>query len=224
MQRLNHHHLYIFWIFGETESFTKTAQALSIAQSAVTLQIRQLEEVLSLSLVDRTHPRRPEITAEGRKVLEYAETIFESSRELLNWSTKGALPKQRTLKIGALSGLSRNLQFEFVKPMLGNPKIKFEITTGDQEKLVALLREHQIDVILTSNNIKVDPKVQFYSHVLTSSPVVLVMSRNLRKSKKQQLKDLILNVIFIKSYRNYGFVGEIIQTCRFMIGPNSHLV
>jgi len=90
MQRLNHHHLYVFWMFAKTSSFTKTAESLSIAQSAVTSQVKRLEEVLGINLIDRTNPRRTQISAEGRKVLEYADSIFESSRELINWATKGS--------------------------------------------------------------------------------------------------------------------------------------
>jgi hypothetical protein len=39
-----------------------------------------------------------------------------------------------------------------------------------------------------------------------------------------QVAKFFLNEIFIKSYRNYGFVGEIITPCRFMIGSSSHSV
>ena len=133
VQRLNHHHLFIFWIFGKSSSFTRAAEELSIAQSAVTLQIKTLEEALGLTLVDRRNFRKPVLTNEGRRVLEYASSIFETSRELLNWATKGSLPKQLILRLGAISGLSRNLQYEFIEPLLGKPEYKFEVVTGDQK-------------------------------------------------------------------------------------------
>ena len=189
MQRLNHHHLYVFWMFSKTSSFTKTADSLSIAQSAVTSQVKLLEEALGLSLVERANPRRPQITDEGRKVLEYADSIFESSRELINWATKGSLPKKRSIRIGAISGLSRNFQFEFMEPLIKEVDVKFDITTGDQDNLIRLLSEHQLDVVLSSRNADPDHKTQLHSHVITKSPLLFVIRK---KAKRKNDLNFIL--------------------------------
>lgn len=191
MQRLNHHHLYVFWIFSRTSSFTRTAEALSIAQSAVTSQIKLLEDALELNLIDRKNPRRPQITEDGRKVLEYANSIFESSRELINWATKGSLPNKRTLRIGAISGLSRNFQFEFIQPLIKDTNLKFEITTGDQENLIRLLVEHKLDVVLSSRNADPDHKIQLHSHVITKSPLLLVMRKQSNNKRKKDLNSIL---------------------------------
>ena len=188
MQRLNHHHLYLFWIFGKTENFTKTAEELRIAQSAVTSQLRSLEEALELTLIDRTNPRRPQITNEGRKVLDYADSIFEASRELINWASHGSLPKKQILRIGAISGLSRNLQYEFIKPLLNRTDIKFEITTADQKTLVEQMNQHSLDVMLTSCNVSSEYGGKIQSHVLTSSPIIFVTNNLKRDSKSKKLQ------------------------------------
>lgn len=180
MQRLNHHHLYIFWIFGQVGSFTLTAQRLSIAQSAVTTQIKQLEQSLGFLLINRNKKRSTELTHEGHKVLEFANSIFESSQELLRWAAEGQAATQ-VIKVGALSGLSRNLQYEFLAPSIGKPGIKIEVTTGDQDNLLQLLKNHSIDVILSSHNVKSAEAVSLYSHVLTSSPIVFVLATERRR-------------------------------------------
>lgn len=191
MQRLNHHHLYVFWIFAKTSSFTKTAETLLIAQSAVTSQVKLLEDALGLNLIDRTNSRRPQVTEEGRKVLEYAESIFESSRELINWATKGSLPKKRSMRIGAISGLSRNFQFEFIEPLIKETEVKFEITTGDQDNLIQMLSEHQLDVVLSSRNADPDFKTQLHSHVITKSPLLFAIGKRMVAKGKRDL-NLIL--------------------------------
>jgi LysR family transcriptional regulator, transcriptional activator of nhaA len=192
MQRLNHHHLYVFWIFAKTSSFTKAAETLSIAQSAVTSQVKLLEEAIGIGLVDRTNPRRPQLTEEGRKALEYADSIFESSRELLNWATKGSLPQKRSIRIGALSGLSRNFQFEFIEPLLKDASIKFDITTGDQDNLIKMLSEHQLDVVLSSRNADPDHKTQLHSHVITKSPLLFVIGKKNKLKGKRDLNSILL--------------------------------
>lgn len=181
MERLNHHHLYIFWTVAKQGSFTKAAGQLRIAQSAVTAQIKALEESLEMQLIDRSNRRKPSLTDEGKKVVEYADSIFESSLELLKWARHGELAKAQRLRLGALSGLSRNLQYEFLRPALGKPGIHIEVTTGDQEKLVRLLREHALDVILSSHNVQPEGRVSFHSHVLTRSPLIFVAQNGLFK-------------------------------------------
>ena len=182
MERINLHHLYIFWVFGKSSSFTQAASDLSIAQSAVTAQIKQLEHELELSLVNRDNPRRPQLTAEGKRVLEYAQSIFEISQELMNWAMQGSSPALQTLRIGAISGLSRNLQFEFMKPLVHKPEIRFQVTTGDQKNLLKMLLQHDLDVVLSSRNVDEDSAQKLSTQVLTASPLVLVESRE--KSQK----------------------------------------
>jgi LysR family transcriptional activator of nhaA len=150
-----------------------------------------LEDALSLDLLDRSNPRRPQITEEGRRVLEYADTIFESSRELINWATKGSLPKRRSVRIGAISGLSRNFQFEFIEPLIKDLDVKFDITTGDQDNLIQMLSEHQLDVVLSSRNADPDYKTQLHSHVITKSPLVFVVNKNSTPKGKIELSYLL---------------------------------
>lgn len=191
MNWLNYHHLYYFWLLSKEGSFTKVAERLSIAQSAVSGQILQLEDSLQMQLLDRTNKRNPILTEEGKKILEYASTIFETGEELQNWVRTGNTNKEVILRVGALSGLSRNFQYEFLRPAIMNENLKIEVTTGDQEKLVRMLREHSLDLILSSHNVVPDGRVTFYSHVLQSSPLIFVTSKK-NKLKSKKLKDLLL--------------------------------
>lgn len=191
MDRLNYHHLYLFWVLAREGTFTKTGDALSIAQSAVTSQIKTLETVLGLDLIDRTNRRKPILTEDGKSVLEYANSIFEIGDELLNWAKRGTHQQNLSLKIGALSGLSRNLQFEFLEPALALKTVRIEVTTGDQEKLIRLLKEHHLDLILSSHNVPSDGRVTIHSNVLTTSPLVFVVSKANKMRGKVDLKDYL---------------------------------
>lgn len=191
MERINHHHLHIFWTLARVGTFTKAAYELSIAQSAVTAQIKTLEESLGLTLIDRSNRRRPELTEEGKRVLEYADTIFETSQELLKWATKGKEPKAAVIRVGAIASLSRNIQYEFLKPILADPSVTISVTTGDQDNLIRLLREHALDVVLTSHNVRSTGTVLFYSHVLTTSPLIFVSKTERRTAKGSDLKGVL---------------------------------
>ena len=197
MNWLNYHHLYYFWLLSQEGTFTKVAERLKIAQSAVSEQIHQLEISLDLSLLDRSNKRRPILTEEGIKILEFAKTIFETGEELQQWAKTGPSKKEATLKRGALSGLSRNVQDEFIKPILKKPNLKIEVTTGDQEKLTQMLKDHSLDLILSSHNVLADGRVTFYSHVLHSSPLVFVTAKESRTKKLNFKEALATKKIFL---------------------------
>lgn len=53
MRNLNFHHLYYFWVVAKEGHLTRAAQQLHVAQSALSSQIRQLEEQLGNPLFKR---------------------------------------------------------------------------------------------------------------------------------------------------------------------------
>jgi len=50
MAQLNYHHLRYFWAIAHQRSLTKAAQHLHVSQSALSIQLRQLEERLGQQL------------------------------------------------------------------------------------------------------------------------------------------------------------------------------
>lgn len=208
MDRINYHHLYIFWILSKEGTFTKTAEQLRIAQSAVTSQIKSLEDSLGMLLIDRNNRRKPILTDEGKAVIEFATSIFEAGDELLKWAKQGAYQKTQILRVGALSGLSRNLQYEFLKPILSLKGVRVEVTTGDQEKLTKLLKEHHLDLILSSHNVSADGRVTLHSNVLTTSPLVLAISKS-KKIRGGEAKDYLSQKPICLPSRNFETRPEI---------------
>ena len=60
-------------------SFTKAAEELHLAQSAISQQIRRLEHELGVEVFRRTS-RKVELTAEGRVILGYAQRVLARGR------------------------------------------------------------------------------------------------------------------------------------------------
>ncbi len=67
----------------DTGSFSAAARRLLRGQSAVSLQIKRLEEQLDTRLLNRTS-RRVALTAEGEMVLGHARTLLRLNEQLLN--------------------------------------------------------------------------------------------------------------------------------------------
>ena len=109
MVDLNYHHLRYFWAVAKEGGLTRAAERLHVSQSALSTQIRQLEEHLGQSLFVRA-ARSMQLTEAGQLALGYAETIFRAGDELVDVLQGEAMPKRAVLRVGSVATLSRNFQ------------------------------------------------------------------------------------------------------------------
>ena len=85
--------LKVFWAAARHGSFVKAANELHVTASAVSLQIRQLEDELGLKLFERT-PKGLALTAAGSRVLPDVNAAFDKLRATfatLNDAEEGAV-------------------------------------------------------------------------------------------------------------------------------------
>lgn len=148
MDRLNYHHLRYFREVAHDGGLSRTADRLGLSQSALSTQIKHLEDRLGHALFDRVG-RRLELTEVGRITLDHADRIFETGAELLATldQSSTALPP---LRVGALSTLSRNFQIRFLGPVLSRPDVGLTLRSGSAESLLDALRSLFLDVVLST--------------------------------------------------------------------------
>ena len=91
--------LTLFQLVAETGSFTRAAERASLTQSAITRQIRGMEDRLGVPLFERT-TRHVSLTRAGRLMQGKSKTILDATNELLDevQRTFGKAPP--TLRIG----------------------------------------------------------------------------------------------------------------------------
>jgi len=182
---MNYHHLYIFWTLTKEGSFSRAAKSLGISQSAVTSQVKALEGFLGIALVDRSNRRLPRITEKGEHVAQQAFDIFEKGQAILEWSQSGQAQALSSIGIGAISGLSRNFLYEFLKPLLSASNCRVKITTGDQKKLLRQLETRQLDLILSSHNVSLDGPNNYHSQLVQKSDLVFAIKTSALRQKKK---------------------------------------
>ena len=81
MSFLNYHHLRYFRAIATEGTLTRAAERLNISQSAMSIQLRSLEESIGQSLFHRRN-KALILTEAGRIALEYAESIFRAGDEM----------------------------------------------------------------------------------------------------------------------------------------------
>lgn len=145
--RLNFHHLQYFWAVAKDGNLTRTAARLRVSQSALSAQIRQLEDAIGDPLF-RREGRRLVLTEAGEIALTYADDIFSLGTQLLTTLKRGRR-RTETLRLGAVATLSRNFQESFVKPLLRS-RITLRLSSGRFDELLEALARHELDMVLAN--------------------------------------------------------------------------
>jgi LysR family transcriptional activator of nhaA len=190
--RLNYHHLHYFWAVAREGNLTRAAQRLHIAQSALSTQIRQLEEQLGQPLFDR-RGRRLELTEAGRIALDYADTIVTAGNELVGTLRDGRRAERHVLRVGAVATLSRNFQRAFLAPVLKDPSLALALQSGSLAELLARLRAHTLDVVLSNRRVPEDADHAWRSRRIARQQVSLLGPKRARAFRfPEELADVPL--------------------------------
>jgi LysR family transcriptional regulator, transcriptional activator of nhaA len=172
---LNYHHLRYFRAVAHAGGLTRAAARLNLSQSALSTQLRQLEEQLGHPLFERVG-RRLELTEAGRIALDHAETIFRAGDELLG-TLQGHGPARRVLRVGSIATLSRNFQLGLLRPLLGRSDVELVVRSGSMRELLAGLAARNLDLVLSNLPVPRDAAVGWHSRLLDEQPVSLVGRR-----------------------------------------------
>lgn len=187
MDRLNYHHLRYFREVATVGNLTKAAARLNLSQSALSTQIRQLEERLGHPLFDRVG-RRLVLTEAGGIALDHADRIFDAGEELV-----AALGQRdgtvRPLRLGAQSTLSRNFQLRFLRPVLAAGEVDLILSSGSNAVMLEGLQALALDIVLTTVVPPHDTVSNLIAHRISGQPVGLYgVAERLRHGS---LKDLL---------------------------------
>ena len=141
------------------ESFTLAAKELHLTQSAISHQIRELEDYFGKPLFLRKN-RKVEPTAEGRRLLESLSRVFDVIEAACNEVTLAPSSQVLVLHCSpsfAAKWLSPRLP-EFIK---NNPDITIRLTSGAEP--IDLLRNQEIDIAISYQSVHEGPGITFLS-------------------------------------------------------------
>jgi len=187
LEQLNFHHLFYFWRVAKVGHLTRASQELHTSQSALSAQIRQLEERLGEALFTR-EARRLVLTDTGQLVLAYAENIFGLSQEMLG-RLQGRSEGLTRLRVGSVATLSRNYQENRIRPLLADPSLVLTLESGLLEDLLTRLIQHQLDVVLTNETVPTEPNRPLHCRFLGSQAISLVGPARVWKTLSLRVPD-----------------------------------
>ena len=131
-------------VVAETKNFTTAAERLFRTQSAISLQIRKLEEIAGQPLLDRGKQIR--LTSAGETVFSYAVRILKLNDELV----RDVLPAADSIsiRIGTPGDYAQlvlpNIIRDFAR---ANRHIEFQIVSDLSIKLSKMIDANELDIV-----------------------------------------------------------------------------
>ena len=166
-------------VVAKEGNLTRVATQLHVSQSALSTQIKRLEDQLGQALFVR-EGRGLQLTEAGRLALTYAETIFATGNELTallrddTQGTPGSRRLRQVLRIGGVATLSRNFQENFIKPLLLQPDVSLVLQSGTLNELLIRLSIHNLDLVLSNQRVHGDADHPWRCRRIARQPVRLV--------------------------------------------------
>ncbi|AYD62815.1 LysR family transcriptional regulator [Achromobacter sp. B7] len=185
-------------------TFTGAGTHLGLTQSAVSAQIKRLEEYLGVALFDRG-ARAAVLNAHGREMLPQAEELVAMAERLV--TTAGAGQVSGSLRIGAIA----SVQHDLLVDALGRfravyPDVRVRIVPGVSLSLLGQVDAGEVDMaVLIRPPFALPPELGWQR--LLSEPVVLAMPEAMPLAP---WRDVLATQPFIR-YDRASFGGRVVD-------------
>ena len=139
-----------FLAIADAGGVTRAAASLNLTQSAVSMQIKRLEDVLQVQLLDRS-ARRVSLTASGEQLLGYARQMLVLNDEALARLTHAEFDGTITL------GVPHDIVFPVIPAVLRQfarefPRMRVHLMSSFTTVLLDQFQRGECDMILTTED------------------------------------------------------------------------
>ena len=180
-----------FCSVARTGKMTDTADELFLSQSAISLQIKALEEEMDTVLFERRGPRI-QLTPHGRKLLDMVRPVVEGMdglRERFDKEVRGNLESGKVVIAAGESTIMYILPQLLSSYRKNYPKIQVELHNVTGRDGLAMIRQDEVDFAVGS---MLDvPSDIGYDPLYTFDPALILPRGHLLADKKHiQMKDI----------------------------------
>lgn len=188
--------------------FTRAAEALRIAQPALSQQIRKLERQLGLELFERNN-HKVALTPAGEALLAHTERVLSDlvavEQEMLGWA--GGV--RGRIRLGMARGLTARLARVFAAFSATYPAVEIELQEQNTNEMLAGLHAGRLDVVTLAAPPPPGDRT-LMSHPLGAEPLVLITGVMTPLARRQRMKVGELDGVDLIKYPPGSAVGEII--------------
>lgn len=132
---------------AELLSFTKAAEELGYSQSAITVQIKQLEDELEVPLFERIG-RQVALTEAGKGFIDHANEIYKAVENAKTFHINTISPKGN-LRIGTIESIATTILPDILIALhRAMPRIHTVVKIASTEELFTMLNHNDVDLLL----------------------------------------------------------------------------
>lgn len=166
---MEYRYLKAFLLTAKHKSFSKAADSLKIAQSAVSRQIKLLEESIGHELIIRSS-KKVLLTNKGEEFYKALQHFDRMAIEILEGEDA------QILNVGILSGLLKTWFFPILVRYTKKYTRNINISVGDINELIAGVEMGKYDIAFSTQNIQTDlvSSLKLFSEkivIISKSPV-----------------------------------------------------
>ena len=164
--------LHTFITIADTGSFTRAAEEVHRTQSAVSMQMRRLEERIGKALFEKDG-RTNRLTEEGERLLTYARRLMRLNRETLAAFDDASL--EGHIRIGTPDDYADRFLPEIIARFSrSNPRVELSVICEPTVNLVEQVRRGALDIAIVTQ----DGDKGSVSEVVRREPLLWVGSVN----------------------------------------------
>ncbi len=139
-----------FVAVADTGGVTKASSVLNLTQSAVSMQLKRLEESLGQNLLDRSG-RKIALTSAGEQLLSYGRRLLALNDEVLSRMTDDAYEGVLVL------GVPSDIVYPSIPPVLRlfsneHPRMRVQLVSSYTVRLKDMFESGECDLILTTED------------------------------------------------------------------------
>jgi len=179
-----------FYHLAKLGSFTKAANATFRTQSAISQQIKNLEEELGCQLLERIGKRNLRLTSAGESFFKFSETTMQRYDSLVEELSEAIDSQKGHLRMAApFTTLYHLFPFVLKNYIKKFPNVELTILDRSQQDILDLIKNGDIDLgLVLESNVKRDLTVLRWKKVRTV--LMTPMGHPLAKVKRVTLKQI----------------------------------
>lgn len=201
----NIRHLQTFVIIADCGSFAAAADRIGLTQSAVSMQIKTLENDLRQPLFDRSQ-RSPRLNDLGEALLPTMREIIRMSGELRNMA--GQIDDYTgKLHLGVISSVSTGILPEAIMLLKQEyPRLTVKIQNGQSDDLIRCVAEGSLDAAIVTESGRLSPGIR--CRTIVEESIMMVAPASYAGASETEV---LAQLPFIRFNRRTG-TGRIVET------------
>ncbi|WP_037281466.1 LysR substrate-binding domain-containing protein [Rubellimicrobium mesophilum] len=200
----------------DSGSFTRAAELVGRSQSAVSLQIRRLEEVVDARLFQRD-AHKLQLTPEGKSLAQFARRILALNDEALASLRQPSVAGR--VRLGAPHEYTASLLPEFLgKFAQSHPNVMLEVTSDLSKNLLRRQQNGEFDLVIALHDESSTPD----GERIFTEPLVWITSADHARHEQDPLPLVVAPPPCIYRHRMLQALNQLGQPCRIVYLSSSY--